>query len=548
MKATRQLVSLCLGIGMLMLFNLSFGQGVSKTKPALMPKAKPAQLTIKFDDLSVNDSLTLSLFQHTLINSSGSSSLSNPATFTSLKNSGGLFHFTTLPLSEPCYINLGYGVDNSSTINKLRFVLLNLYLIEPGDNVNIVVTRDSIYQKNINKRGIKINDGYFGYIYKNGQYTIHFSGNGSAKYSCRYAADRTMSAHDEIFANVIDRDGNLFKDSYFECFKNRSIQILNTYKKGISRLGYEILYTDFSAKYNGDWYKSFSYKWHEWRKGFDMIDKASNFFEKTSVAFYKKRKEEILNVNEDTKRISAWYPYWIIQKEVATAYLNNEFVSARGNEVYEAINKDYKNELRDKILTAYLIDWYIYLNNGQAILKDALAEVSSGYYEKVLEGLQNLQTKGKDAYNFSLTNTEGNVVKLQDFAGKVVFIDFWYTACSNCVAYYKSVLSEVEEEYKNNPDIKFVTINIDINRNTWLKSVASGRYTSSHAINLFTDGSGTDHPVIKHYQVTGYPRPLLIDRSGRIFSAAASELRDREKLKSLLSEALLINSSAGKIN
>jgi hypothetical protein len=55
-----------------------------------------------------------------------------------------------------------------------------------------------------------------------------------------------------------------------------------------------------------------------------------------------------------------------------------------------------------------------------------------------------------------------------------------------------------------------------------------------------------DHPVIKHYQVTGYPRPLLIDKDGRIFSAAASDLRDREKLKSLLNEALLINSNAGK--
>jgi thiol-disulfide isomerase/thioredoxin len=546
MKATRQLVSLCLGIGMLMLFNLSFSQVVSKAKPALSTTAKPAHFTIRFDDLSANDSLTLSLFQHTLINGSGNSSLSKPATFVPLKNRDGLFQFTTLPLKEPCYINLAYGVDNSSTIKRTRFVLLNLYLIEPGDNVNIVVTRDSIYQKNINKRGIKINDGYFGYIYKNRQYTIHFSGTGSAKYSCRYEADRAMSAHDTYFAGIIDKDGNMIKDSYFERFKNESLQILNTYKKAISRSGYEILYTDFCGKYNGDWYKIFNYKWAEWRKGLDMIDRSRNFFEKTRVAFYKKPKEEIFKVNEDAKRISAWYPYWVIQKEVATARLNNELASARGNDVYEAINKDFKSELRDKILTDYLIDWYIYLENGQTILKDALTIISSGYYAQKLEELQNIQTKGKAAYNFSLTDTKGNVVQLQDFAGKVVFIDFWYTACSNCISYYKSVLSEVEEEYKKSTDIKFVTINIDLNKDKWLKSVNSGSYTSSYATNLFTNGSGADHDVIRYYNVTGYPRPLLIDREGKIFTASASELRNKEKLKEILNEALLVNTSAGK--
>jgi hypothetical protein len=229
MKATRQLVSLCLGIGMLMLFNLSFSQGESEAKASLSPTAKPAHFTIRFDDVSANDSLTLSLFQHTLINSSGSSSLSKPATFVALKNRDGLFKFTTLPLKEPCYINLDYGIDSSSTVKRAHFDLLNLYLIEPGDMVNIVITKDSSYQNKINKTGSKINDGYFSYVYKNEQYTIHFSGIGSAKYKCRYEADRLASAYDKIATTVIGKDGNLSKDSHIEHLKNESIYILNTY-------------------------------------------------------------------------------------------------------------------------------------------------------------------------------------------------------------------------------------------------------------------------------------------------------------------------------
>jgi thiol-disulfide isomerase/thioredoxin len=542
MKATRQLVSLCLGIGMLMLFNLSFGQGVSKVKS----KAQLAQLTIKFDDLSVNDSLTLSLFQHTIINSSGSSSLSKPTTFTSLKNSGGLFHFTTLPLSEPCYINLGYGVDSSSTITKSRYDLLNLYLVEPGDNVKIIISRDSLYTKAINKKRIKINDTYFSYIYKNEQYTVRFSGIGSAKYKCRYEADRVASAYDKITASVIDKNGYQIKDSYIEYQKNESVKILNTYKKGLSRVIYKIMYTDFLGKYNGDWFRSFGFKWYDWHNGYDLKDKGEHFFDNARVAFYNKLADRSFQAPEDARRISAWYSYWIIQKEVATARLNNEFASARDNDAYDALKKNYKNELRDKLLTNYLINCYIYLDNGQVLLKDALSLISSEYYEKSIQELEDLQTKGKPAYNFALTDTKGNVVKLQDFSGKVVFIDFWYTACSNCIAYYKSVLSEVEDDYKTNPNIKFITINIDLNRNTWLRSVNSGDYTSFNATNLFTNGAGAEHDVIRNYNITGYPRPLLVDREGKIFSASASQLRNKEKLKVLLNEALLTNASAGK--
>ena len=62
----------------------------------------------------------------------------------------------------------------------------------------------------------------------------------------------------------------------------------------------------------------------------------------------------------------------------------------------------------------------------------------------------------------------------------------------------------------------------------------------SYAKKTYTNGTGINHDVIRHYSVTGYPRPLLIDREGKIFSASASDLRNKEKLRTLL-EAVLHN-------
>ena len=44
---------------------------------------------------------------------------------------------------------------------------------------------------------------------------------------------------------------------------------------------------------------------------------------------------------------------------------------------------------------------------------------------------------GKYAYNFNLPDTLSKRVQLSEFKGKVVFIDFWYTGCTNCVEFYK---------------------------------------------------------------------------------------------------------------
>ncbi|MCK7559451.1 TlpA family protein disulfide reductase [Chitinophaga sedimenti] len=107
-------------------------------------------------------------------------------------------------------------------------------------------------------------------------------------------------------------------------------------------------------------------------------------------------------------------------------------------------------------------------------------------------------------------------VTLDGMKGKVVFVDFWFTGCGPCKMFYQKCLKLLEEKYKSRKDIVFVKISVDRSKENWLKSVESGEYTSLSSINLFTDGLGSSHDIIKFYKVRGYPWPVLIDKKGRI--------------------------------
>ncbi|WP_171972574.1 TlpA family protein disulfide reductase [Mucilaginibacter polytrichastri] len=145
---------------------------------------------------------------------------------------------------------------------------------------------------------------------------------------------------------------------------------------------------------------------------------------------------------------------------------------------------------------------------------------------------------GKPAFDFSLTNSAGKKVKLSDFKGKVVFVDFWYTGCENCVGYYQDVLSKIEEKFRGDSNYVFISISIDKDADFWKHSIKKGIYTSSSAINLYTNGGGVLNDVIKFYQVYGYPRPIIIDKHQKIFKMDKS-LRDEKSLMSALIAAAM---------
>lgn len=149
----------------------------------------------------------------------------------------------------------------------------------------------------------------------------------------------------------------------------------------------------------------------------------------------------------------------------------------------------------------------------------------------------------KDTIDFSkykLEDATGKIVRISDFKGKVVFLDFWFTGCAGCIMFYEQTLHRLKMKYHD--QVVFITISIDKDKEKWQRSVASGMYTDSLAVNLYTREQGGKHELIRDLGVEVYPSLFILDRNQYFVSKNENkELRKLEgnKAEQRLLQALL---------
>lgn len=150
-------------------------------------------------------------------------------------------------------------------------------------------------------------------------------------------------------------------------------------------------------------------------------------------------------------------------------------------------------------------------------------------FEKTLqEKLGNI--KYKKAPDFEVTDLEGKKLKLSDFKGKVVVINFWATWCNPCKGEIPH-LNEVAKKFKGS-NVEFLGIS----------------HEGKNVVNKFLSKSEFDYhicinggKVFNKYGVTGIPTHVLIDAKGRIrykhigFTPNIGD-RLKEEIETLLSE------------
>ncbi|WP_398452137.1 TlpA family protein disulfide reductase [Sphingobacterium thalpophilum] len=127
------------------------------------------------------------------------------------------------------------------------------------------------------------------------------------------------------------------------------------------------------------------------------------------------------------------------------------------------------------------------------------------------------------AYPFQLKDRHGNIVKMEDFRGKVVVMDFWYTRCVPCMVMAKP-LAEMREYYKDNPHVVFIDVNLDKDVDKWKNSLANGSklgketllYTDSLSISLSTAPVGFFNEMTSYYNIKGVPAWIIIGAKGEI--------------------------------
>ena len=108
----------------------------------------------------------------------------------------------------------------------------------------------------------------------------------------------------------------------------------------------------------------------------------------------------------------------------------------------------------------------------------------------------------------SFADADGNTVRLADFRGRVVLLNFWSTKCPPCVREMPS-LNRLQEMI-GGKDFTVIAVSLD---SGGLESV--GPFFDVHGLDSLTQYIDPHSRVAAAFHVNGLPASLLIDRAGR---------------------------------
>jgi len=138
---------------------------------------------------------------------------------------------------------------------------------------------------------------------------------------------------------------------------------------------------------------------------------------------------------------------------------------------------------------------------------------------------------GQEAPGFEIKTTDDKTIKLADYRGKYVLLDFWATWCGPCTGETPN-LKAVYEQFGKREDFVMVGLSLDQEKE---KPMAYAKEKGTQWIDGFLGDWGKDE-VTKKYGVRGIPSIWLIGPDGKV---VAKELRGEgisEAVKKALGE------------
>ncbi len=186
--------------------------------------------------------------------------------------------------------------------------------------------------------------------------------------------------------------------------------------------------------------------------------------------------------------------------------------------VYEMSNKNYQLYLSNtldfiKNNLDYEISAYLLLQKRKSTIIDLYpnlsADVKNSDFGRLIQekiNMWNSISTGSMAPDFEYTTLENKKIKLSDFKGKYVVLDFWGTWCVPCM----EEMPRMKEFYDlNKTKVEILGIACNDTEDKWKSTIDENELNWEQILN-----DKNKHDLAKTYGIEGYPTKVIINPKG----------------------------------
>ena len=141
------------------------------------------------------------------------------------------------------------------------------------------------------------------------------------------------------------------------------------------------------------------------------------------------------------------------------------------------------------------------------------------------------------AYEFEMEDQFGNVHRLDDYKGKVIFLNFWATWCGPCRNEMPEIQKLYEEYAAQGENAEVAVIGV--------AGPGMGGEGSREEITAFMEENGYTYPVLmdetgemfSYYGISAFPTTFMINREGNVYGYVSGQLTE-DIMRSIIDQTL----------
>lgn len=196
--------------------------------------------------------------------------------------------------------------------------------------------------------------------------------------------------------------------------------------------------------------------------------------------------------NEDKPIVNSEEDMVFSEYSLATTIYEDRIASYFLTKKFGELLETHPYDLTKKYISDYMSN--VYSKEYRAYIDAKIATAINGSSES-------------KAYDFALKDQNGKLVKLSDFKGKVVYLNFWASWCLPCLGEIENH-NQIQQQYQNR-DFITIMISIDEDVKSWKKVLP--RY-DRQIIQL--QMSGMKNEIATKYNLKSIPKSLVINKDG----------------------------------